>query len=172
MVSKKQVVPIDAGRPSEAACVEDVLCDNLDSLYRFALRLTRNDTEAQDLAQEAAARALERRHTIMVNPRAWSFKRFITRSSITIVTENAGERWRSLQKRAFLAPIRSQLLSRRRTFESNRVLAGGTSRGCMALRCGRAPSLRGCADSGMADRNGRVTTVERAIRTSEVALCL
>ena len=74
VVPKKQVVRIDAGWSSEAACVEDVLRDDLDSLYRFALRLTRNAAEAQDLTQEAAARAWERKQTIVVNPRAWVFQ--------------------------------------------------------------------------------------------------
>src|SRR6266851_4251269 len=74
MVSKKQIVRIDAGWPSREACLEDVLRDNLDSLYRFALRLTRNAAEAQDLTQEAAARAWERQNGDVQNWRAWLFQ--------------------------------------------------------------------------------------------------
>ncbi len=73
VVSKKQVVRIDAGWPSQDACLEDVLRDNLDRLYRFALRLTRNAAEAQDLTQEAAARAWERNRDVQ-NWRAWLFQ--------------------------------------------------------------------------------------------------
>jgi RNA polymerase sigma-70 factor, ECF subfamily len=74
VVSKKQVVRIDAGWPSQEACLEDVLRDNLDSLYRFALRLTRNAAEAQDLTQEAAARAWQRQNRGVKNWRAWLFQ--------------------------------------------------------------------------------------------------
>ncbi len=74
VVSKKQVVRIDVGWPSQEACLEDVLRDNLDSLYRFALRLTRNAAEAQDVTQEAAARAWEWRDRGVQNWRAWLFQ--------------------------------------------------------------------------------------------------
>jgi RNA polymerase sigma-70 factor (ECF subfamily) len=74
VVSKKQVVRIDAGRPSPAICLEDVLQDNLDSLYRFALRLSQNTAEAQDLVQETATRAWERQHADVQNWRAWLFQ--------------------------------------------------------------------------------------------------
>ncbi len=74
VVSKKQIVRIDAGWPSREACLEDVLRDNLDSLYRFALRLTRNAAEAEDLTQEAAARAWERQNGGVQNWRAWLFQ--------------------------------------------------------------------------------------------------
>src|SRR5436309_1990562 len=74
VVSKKQVVRIDAGWPSRETCLEDVLRDNLDNLYRFALRLTRNPAEAQDLTQEAAARAWERQNTAVQQWRAWLFR--------------------------------------------------------------------------------------------------
>jgi hypothetical protein len=57
LMPRNQVVPIDTGRTTEAACLEDVLQDDLDGLYRFALRLKRNADEAQVLTQEAAVRA-------------------------------------------------------------------------------------------------------------------
>lgn len=74
VVAKKQVVRIDAGWPSEETCLEDVLRDNLDGLYRFALRLTRDASEAQDLTQEAAARAWERQNRGVQNWRPWLFQ--------------------------------------------------------------------------------------------------
>lgn len=74
VVSKKQVVRIDAAWPSQEACLEDVLLDSLDRLYRFALRLTRNAAEAQDLTQETAARAWERQNRGVQNWRAWLFQ--------------------------------------------------------------------------------------------------
>jgi RNA polymerase sigma-70 factor, ECF subfamily len=74
VVSKKQVVRIDAGWPAQEVCLEDVLRDSLDSLYRFALRLTRNAAEAQDLTQEAATRAWEWRNRGVQNWRAWLFQ--------------------------------------------------------------------------------------------------
>jgi RNA polymerase sigma-70 factor, ECF subfamily len=106
VVSKKQVVRIDAGWPSQEACLEDVLRDNLDSLYRFALRLTRNAAEAQDLAQEAAARAWERQNSGVQNWRAWLFQTlyhaFISshrhrkrwgEAEIDLEEEKAGTQW-------------------------------------------------------------------------------
>jgi RNA polymerase sigma-70 factor (ECF subfamily) len=74
LMSRKQVVPIDTGRTTETACLEDVLQDDLDGLYRFALRLTRNTDDAQELTQEAAVRALQRQGKIVRNWRAWLFQ--------------------------------------------------------------------------------------------------
>jgi RNA polymerase sigma-70 factor, ECF subfamily len=74
VVPKRQVVQIDAGRVSQTTRLDDVLRDNLDSLYRFALRLSQNRAEAQDLVQETAARAWERQNTEVQNWRAWLFQ--------------------------------------------------------------------------------------------------
>ncbi len=106
MVPKKQVVRIDAGWPSQEACLEDVLRDNLDRLYRFAIRLTRNAAEAQDLTQEAAARAWERQNSGVQNWRAWLFQTlyhaFISshrhrkrwgETGIDLEEEKAGTQW-------------------------------------------------------------------------------
>lgn len=71
---KQQVVPIDGSGELQTPCLEDVLGNNLDGLYRFALRLTGNKDEAQDLTQEAAARAWERQETIVRNARAWLYQ--------------------------------------------------------------------------------------------------
>src|SRR5260370_14942793 len=71
LMPRKQVVPIDTGGTTETACLEDVLQDDLDGLYRFALRLTRNADEAQELTQEAAVRALQRKGEIVRNWRVW-----------------------------------------------------------------------------------------------------
>lgn len=65
---------IDAAWSSQAASLEDVLRDNLNGLYRFALRLSQNGAEAQDLVQETAARAWERRNNDVQNWRAWLFQ--------------------------------------------------------------------------------------------------
>jgi RNA polymerase sigma-70 factor (ECF subfamily) len=98
VVSKKQVVRIDAGRPSEAACLEDVLRDNLDGLYRFALRLSRNAAEAQDLVQETATRALERQNTVVQNWRAWLFQ---TLYHAFISSRRHGQRWKEAEEGAW-----------------------------------------------------------------------
>ena len=74
LMPRKQVVPIDTGRTTETACLEDVLQDDLDGLYRFALRLTRNADEAEELTQEVAVRALQRQGKIVRNWRAWLFQ--------------------------------------------------------------------------------------------------
>jgi RNA polymerase sigma-70 factor (ECF subfamily) len=98
VVSEKQVVRIDAGRPSEAACLEDVLRDNLDSLYRFALRLSRNAAEAQDLVQETAARAWEGQNTVVQNWRAWLFQ---TLYYAFISSRRHRGRWREAEEGAW-----------------------------------------------------------------------
>src|SRR5260370_10773409 len=74
LMPRKQVVPIDTGGTTETAYLEDVLQDDLDGLYRFALRLTRNADEAQELTQEAAVRALQRKGEIVRNWRDWVFQ--------------------------------------------------------------------------------------------------
>lgn len=74
MVARKQVLRIDAARPVQTTSLEDALQNNLNGLYRFALRLTENTAEAQDLVQETAARAWERQNTDVQNWRAWLFQ--------------------------------------------------------------------------------------------------
>src|SRR6266851_9000572 len=73
-MSKNEVIPINTDCPSEVMSLPDALHDNLNGLYRFALRLSRNADEAQDLTQETAVRAWERRDTIVRNWRAWLFQ--------------------------------------------------------------------------------------------------
>src|SRR6266851_1872172 len=73
-MSKNEVIPINTDCPSEVMSLPDALQDNLNGLYRFALRLSRNADEAQDLTQETAVRAWERRDTIVRNWRAWLFQ--------------------------------------------------------------------------------------------------
>ncbi len=55
---------------------EDLALVHLDAIYRFALRLTRSPTEAEDLAQEAYLRAFRFFHQFErgTNCRAWLFK--------------------------------------------------------------------------------------------------
>ena len=74
MAPRRQVLRIDASRSVQATCLEDVLQENLDGLYRFALRLSQNTAEAQDLVQETATRAWERQNTDVQNWRAWLFQ--------------------------------------------------------------------------------------------------
>jgi RNA polymerase sigma-70 factor, ECF subfamily len=60
--------------PSHAASVPDAILTNLDGLYRFACRLTKDADRAQDLIQETALRALQQEKTIVRDPRAWLFQ--------------------------------------------------------------------------------------------------
>lgn len=71
---KGEVIPISADCPREATDLPDALEHNLDGLYRFALRLSRNTDEAGELVQESALRAWERRDTNVQNWRAWLFQ--------------------------------------------------------------------------------------------------
>jgi len=70
------------------------LQDNLDGLYRFALRLSRNTADAQDLLQETAARAWERRNTDVQNWRAWLFQ---TLYHAFISSRRHRQRWREAE---------------------------------------------------------------------------
>ena len=60
--------------PSHSVSVPDAILTNLDGLYRFACRLTKDAERAQDLVQETALRALQREKTIVRDPRAWLFQ--------------------------------------------------------------------------------------------------
>src|SRR6266851_4338508 len=60
--------------PRHPASVPEVILTNLDGLYRFACRLTKDADRAQDLVQETALRALQRERTIVRDPRAWLFQ--------------------------------------------------------------------------------------------------
>ncbi len=68
------VVSIERGPTRSRAGVREAILEHLDGLYRFALRLTRDPHLAQELTQESALRAWERRHTIVSDPRAWLFQ--------------------------------------------------------------------------------------------------
>ena len=46
----------------------------LDDLYRFAVRLTRDAGQANEVVQECALRAIEGRNRLVQNPRSWLFK--------------------------------------------------------------------------------------------------
>ncbi len=69
-----EVVPINVQCAALDGSLSDALSANLDGLYRFALRLAGNSAEAQDLVQEAAIRAWERRDTDVQDWRAWLFQ--------------------------------------------------------------------------------------------------
>ncbi len=88
---KNEVIPINIDCSSEGTSLADALQDNLNGLYRFALRLSRNADEAQELTQETAARAWERRDTIVRNWRAWLFQ---TLYHTFISGKRRSKRWR------------------------------------------------------------------------------
>ena len=68
------LIPIEKSRAKSASDVGDAILENLDGLYRFALRLTRSPDDAQELMQEAALRAWQSKETIATNARAWLFQ--------------------------------------------------------------------------------------------------
>ncbi len=70
----RPVVSIEEAWSGTAAQAGGALLEHRDGLYRFALRLTRNTDDAQELTQETFLRAWERRQTITLNARAWLFQ--------------------------------------------------------------------------------------------------
>jgi len=70
----RPVVNIEEAWSGMAAQAGDAILEHLDGLYRFALRLTRNADDAQELAQETFLRAWQRKGTITLNARAWMFQ--------------------------------------------------------------------------------------------------
>jgi RNA polymerase sigma-70 factor (ECF subfamily) len=88
---KSEVIPIDKNYPSEETSLDDALEANLNGLYRFALRLSGSVDQAQDLTQEAAVRAWERRDTTVQNWRAWLFQ---TLYHAFISNQRRSKRWR------------------------------------------------------------------------------
>lgn len=70
----RQVVSIEKGRSAPADEPAGAILEHLDGLYRFALRLTGNIDEAQDLTQATALRAWQQKQAIARNLRAWLFQ--------------------------------------------------------------------------------------------------
>jgi RNA polymerase sigma-70 factor (ECF subfamily) len=68
------LIPIEKSRAKSTSDVADAIQEHLDGLYRFALRLTRSPDDAQELMQETALRAWQRKQTITTNARAWLFQ--------------------------------------------------------------------------------------------------
>lgn len=91
---KSEVIPIDKNYPSEETSLDDALEANLNGLYRFALRLSGSVDQAQDLTQEAAVRAWERRDTTVQNWRAWLFQ---TLYHTFISNQRRSKRWGEVQ---------------------------------------------------------------------------
>jgi len=62
-------------RKQESDCYHNVILDNLDALYGFAMSLSRNPIDAEDLVQEACLRAIKGlvKRDIQSNPRVWLF---------------------------------------------------------------------------------------------------
>lgn len=69
---------IENGRHPESvrACLQEEALSHIDSLYRTAVRMTRNPADAEDLVQETYLRAFRSidRFTPGTNLRAWLFK--------------------------------------------------------------------------------------------------
>jgi RNA polymerase sigma-70 factor (ECF subfamily) len=65
-----------AVRPANVASIEEEALQQVDSLYRTALRMTRNPQDAEDLVQETYYRAFRSAHQFQpgTNLRAWLFK--------------------------------------------------------------------------------------------------
>lgn len=70
----RPVVSIDRAWSGPAVQAGDAILEHLDGLYRFALRLTRNADDAQELAQETFLRAWQLKETITLDVRAWMFQ--------------------------------------------------------------------------------------------------
>ncbi len=68
------VISIDEARQAASASVGEAILRHLDGLYRFALRLTGDAQLAQELTQESARRALERKNQNIRDLRAWLFQ--------------------------------------------------------------------------------------------------
>lgn len=62
-------------RKKESDNCKHAVLEYLDALYRFAMSLTRNPTDAEDLVQETCRRAIKpaSRHPIESNPKVWLF---------------------------------------------------------------------------------------------------
>lgn len=70
----RPVVSIEEALSASTGQTADAILEHLDGLYRFALRLTRNADDAQELVQQTVLRAWERKQTITRNVRAWLFQ--------------------------------------------------------------------------------------------------
>lgn len=68
--------PPDTGTAASVASIEEEALQQVDSLYRTALRMTRNPQDAEDLVQETYYRAFRSAHQFQpgTNLRAWLFK--------------------------------------------------------------------------------------------------
>jgi RNA polymerase sigma-70 factor (ECF subfamily) len=75
-VSAVTVTSVRPGDADPAARFEKLALPLFDSVYRFALRLTRSEADAQDLVQEAYLKAFRSFHTFRpdTNFRAWIFR--------------------------------------------------------------------------------------------------
>ncbi len=73
-MAKPRIVSLDQTWLAQTASAADEIVAHLDALYRFALRLTADADQAQELTQETVLRAWERQHTIVRDFRAWLFQ--------------------------------------------------------------------------------------------------
>jgi RNA polymerase sigma-70 factor, ECF subfamily len=68
------VVSIEKSSTNCGSLVREAVLVYLDELYRFALRLTRDAGQANELVQECALRGLQGQNRIVQNPRSWLFQ--------------------------------------------------------------------------------------------------
>lgn len=74
MSRRAKILSIDNVGAARAVSVEDAILIHLDGMYRFALRLTRDRQQAQELVQESVVRALEQEGRFSGDVRAWLFQ--------------------------------------------------------------------------------------------------
>ncbi len=69
-----RIVSIEEGRTEPVGSVRAAVLAHLDELYRFALRMTGDAEQAEELIHEAVLKALKREKTAIQSPRAWLFR--------------------------------------------------------------------------------------------------
>jgi RNA polymerase sigma-70 factor, ECF subfamily len=74
MLRPELVVSTEESSTNRSPLVRESVLVYLDELYRFALRLTRDAGQANELVQECALRALEWQNRVVRNPRSWLFQ--------------------------------------------------------------------------------------------------
>ncbi len=73
-MAKPRIVSLDQTWLAQTASAADEIVAHLDALYRFALRLTADADQAQELTQETVLRAWQHRSMVVRDWRAWLFQ--------------------------------------------------------------------------------------------------
>lgn len=74
MTRRAKVPSTDKGRAAPTVSVGESVLAHLDGLYRFALRLSRDNELAEDLVQDSVVRALQQKDSVIGDLRAWLFQ--------------------------------------------------------------------------------------------------